>query len=327
MSENVEKVPLNFERPLIQIEKKIEELRRITDEGRIDFSDEIEVLKQRAQSLRAELFSNLDAWGRTQISRHSQRPYLNNYIEELLDDWVELHGDRNYMDDASIVGGLGTFRGRSVMVVGHLKGRNTKENMLRNFGMSRPEGYRKALRLFSMAERFRLPILTFVDTPGAYPGIGAEERGQAEAIAKNVMVLSKLKTPILVTVIGEGGSGGALAIGVGDRILMLENAIYSVISPEACASILWRDGTKGELAARALRYTASDCSELGIADEIIPEPLGGAHQDPSSVIAALGDVLDRHLTALESLSDEELVAQRYDKLRGLGAMTTAEAEA
>ncbi len=309
---------LDFEKPIVDLERKIEELRGLAA-GSVRFDDEIRTLEQKARKLRAEIFAELSPWQKTQLSRHGNRPYTRDYVDRIFTGFVELHGDRNFMDDASILGGLASLDGRTVMVIGHQKGRNTKENVKRNFGMPRPEGYRKALRLMSLAERFRMPIFTFIDTPGAYPGIGAEERGQAEAIAKNLLVMSKLEVPILVSVIGEGGSGGALAIGVGNRILMMEYSIYSVISPEACASILWKDASKASLAAETLRYTAADAERLGIADEVVKEPLGGAHRDWDAAAKALGRSLGSHLAELSKLSGPELVESRYRKLRKIGA--------
>jgi acetyl-CoA carboxylase carboxyl transferase subunit alpha len=309
---------LEFERPIVELEDTIANLRALSSKGGIDVSDQIAALEKKAQDLRREVFQELSPYQRTQISRHPQRPYTLDYVAALCEGWEELHGDRNFMDDPAIVGGLARFRGVPLMVIGHQKGRSTKENVHRNFGMPRPEGYRKALRLMSLAERFGRPIVTFIDTPGAYPGIGAEERGQAEAIAKNILVMSRLKVPILSIVIGEGGSGGALAIGVANRVLMLENAIYSVISPEACASILWRDSAQAARAADALKYTAWDCLKLGVADEVMKEPLGGAHRDAAATIAAVGETLERQLGELRKLSPDELREDRYRRYRKLG---------
>ena len=314
---------LDFERPIVELEQTISALRELADKGGIDVSDQIAALEAKAVTLRRDVFAELDPYQRTQISRHAQRPYLLDYLDALFEDWQELHGDRNYMDDPAIVCGLARFRGRAVVVIGHQKGRTTKENVHRNFGMPRPEGYRKALRLMSLAERFGRPILCFIDTPGAYPGIGAEERGQAEAIAKNILVMSGLDVPILATVIGEGGSGGALAIGVANRVLMLENSIYSVISPEACASILWRDSTMGARAAQALKYTAQDCLGLGVADEVLPEPLGGAHRDREATFAAVGEAIERHLDELVAIGAEGIAQDRYDRYRKLGVIAEA----
>ena len=311
---------LDFEKPVVELERRIEELRGYAA-GSVKFDDEIKNLEKKARKIQAEIFADLSPWQKTQLSRHPNRPYTRDYVDRLFTDFMELHGDRNFMDDASILGGLADLEGRSIMVIGHQKGRNTKENVARNFGMPRPEGYRKALRLMSMAERFRCPILTFIDTPGAYPGIGAEERGQAEAIAKNLLVMARIDVPIICVVIGEGGSGGALAIGVGNRILMLEYSIYSVISPEGCASILYKDASKAPQAAENLKCTAVDLEKLGIVDEIVKEPVGGAHRDWDASARALGRVLKSHLDELAKLTPDRLVAQRYDKLRRIGAIT------
>ncbi len=317
------KFVLEFERPIVDLEETIAGLRELSAKGGIDVSAQIAELEAKATDLRKEVFADLSPYQRTQISRHPQRPYTLDYVDRLMTGWQELHGDRNYKDDPAIVGGLADFRGRGVVVIGHQKGRSTKENVHRNFGMPRPEGYRKALRLMSLAERFGRPIVCFIDTPGAYPGIGAEERGQAEAIAKNILVMSKLKTPILAIVVGEGGSGGALAIGVANRVLMLQNSMYSVISPEACASILWRDSTQGPRAADALKYTAEDCLRLNVADEVIPEPLGGAHRDPEMVFDGVGDALQRHLDELVAIGSDRIAGDRYDRFRKLGVTQTA----
>ena len=269
---------LEFEKPIYDLEQKISELKEFSKSENQDLTDEIKKLRQKSKRMAKDIYSKLNVWQKVQLSRHPERPYALDYIQYLCRDFQELHGDRNFSDDKAIVGGLATFDGKGVMVIGHQKGRTTKEKIFRNFGMTQPEGNRKALRLMSLAERMRLPILTFVDTPGAYPGIGAEERGQAEAIAKNIMVMNRLRVPIIVTVIGEGGSGGALALGVGDRVIMLEFAIYSVISPESCAAILWRDATRGELAAKALKVTSKDMADLGVVDGVVKEPGGGAHR-------------------------------------------------
>jgi acetyl-CoA carboxylase carboxyl transferase subunit alpha len=309
---------LDFERPIVDLENTIQGLRELSGKSGVDVGDQIEQLESKAQLLRAEIFAELGPYQRTQISRHPKRPYTLDYIDRLFEDWQELHGDRNFMDDEATVGGLARFGGQAVMVIGHQKGRTTKQNVQRNFGMPRPEGYRKALRLMSLAERFGRPIITFIDTPGAYPGIGAEERGQAEAIAKNILVMSRLDVPILTVVIGEGGSGGALAIAMSNRILMLENAIYSVISPEACASILWRDSTQGPRASEALCYTAQDCLGLGVCEEVLPEPLGGAHRDWDAAFASVQDGLTRHLGELVAIPRSDIAADRYDRFRKLG---------
>jgi len=311
---------LDFERPILDLEETIEGLRGLAQQGTIDVSDQIADLEAKAAQLRSQVFADLGPYQRAQISRHPDRPYTLDYLDAEFEEFQELHGDRNFMDDPAIVGGFARFRGRRVMVVGHQKGRGTKDNIHRNFGMPRPEGYRKALRLMSLAERFNRPILCFIDTPGAYPGIGAEERGQAEAIAKNILVMSRLKVPILAIVIGEGGSGGALAIGVANRVLMLENAIYSVISPEGCASILWRDAAEAPRAAEALRITADDCLRLGAADAIVAEPLGGAHRDPTTTMATVADAIAERLAELDGLSPTELRDDRYERFRGLGVL-------
>jgi acetyl-CoA carboxylase carboxyl transferase subunit alpha len=313
--------PLDFERPLIELEKKIDELKALSASGSVDFTSEISKLEKKAKKLQTEIFSDLTRWQVVQLSRHSSRPYFLDYVQHLFTDFFELAGDRRFGEDPSIVGGFARFDGKVVMVMGHQKGRNTKENMARNFGMPRPEGYRKALRLMELAERFDKPILTFVDTPGAYPGLGAEERGQAEAIAVNLEVMSRLKVPIISTVIGEGGSGGALAIGVGNRVLMLENSVYSVISPEGCASILFRDATKADKAADALKLTAKDLKGMNIIDDIIPEPPGGAHRDYTKMAENLAKALRKNLAELTDLSGDELVQDRYQKFRALGVFS------
>ncbi len=312
---------LDFERPLIDLEKKIDELKVLSQTGSVDFTSDIARLEKKAKKLQQEIFSDLTRWQVVQLSRHPGRPYFLDYVNHLFTDFFELCGDRHFGEDPSIVCGFARFDGKPVLVMGHQKGRNTRENMMRNFGMPKPEGYRKARRLMELAERFGRPILTFVDTPGAYPGLGAEERGQAEAIAVNLEVMASLKVPVISTVVGEGGSGGALAIGVGNRVLMMQNSIYSVISPEGCASILYRDATKADKAADALKLTAKDLLEMKIVDEIIPEPAGGAHRDPNKTADALGKALRKHLQQLESLSPDALVEDRYAKFRALGAFT------
>jgi acetyl-CoA carboxylase carboxyl transferase subunit alpha len=311
-------VILDFERPVLDLERKIEELKQLRT-GSIDFSDEIERLESKAQRLRQEIFSDLSPWQVVQLSRHPLRPYTLDYIEGLTTDFVELHGDRLFRDDPAIVGGLAYFDHRPVVVVGQQKGRGTKENLVRNFGMPNPEGYRKAKRLMDLAGRFGLPLITFIDTQGAYPGIGAEERGQAEAIAHNLEVMAGLPIPVISVVIGEGGSGGALAIGVCNRLLMMEHSIYSVISPEGCASILWRDAAKASQAAEAMRLRAKDILAIKVADEVVPEPGGGAHRDPKAAIARLGEALRRNLAELDALDPDQLVEQRYQKFRAAGA--------
>ncbi len=312
---------LDFERPLIDLEKKIEELKVLSQTGSVDFTSEISRLEKKAKKLQQEIFSDLSRWQVVQLSRHPARPYFLDYVNTLFTDFFELCGDRHFGEDPSIVGGFARFDGKPVLVMGHQKGRNTRENMMRNFGMPKPEGYRKARRLMELAERFGRPIFTFVDTPGAYPGLGAEERGQAEAIAVNLEVMASLKVPVISTVVGEGGSGGALAIGVGNRVLMMQNSIYSVISPEGCASILYRDATKADKAADALKLTAKDLLQMEIVDEIVPEPPGGAHRDPAKTAETLGRTLRKHLQQLETLSPDALVEDRYAKFRALGAFT------
>ena len=307
---------LDFERPIVELENKIAELKQL---GGPQLEIEIRRLERKARQLQREVFSELSAWQKVLLSRHPLRPFTLDYVARFVEDFVELHGDRAFRDDESIVGGVGRFRGRAVMILGHQKGRGTKENMKRNFGMTRPEGYRKALRLMRTAARLGLPILTFIDTPGAYPGIDAEERGQAEAIAKNLEVMARLPVPIIATVIGEGGSGGALALGVADRILMLEYSVYSVISPEGCASILWKDQKKVETAAREMKMTANDLHELGIADVIVQEPAGGAHRDPEAAADAVGEAVWRELSAVSALTVDARLEARYGKFRRMGA--------
>jgi acetyl-CoA carboxylase carboxyl transferase subunit alpha len=315
---------LEFERPLIALESKIAELKDLSGGARIDFSDEIAKLERKARKLQAEIFSDLSPWQIVQLARHPQRPYTLDYLSRLFTDFFEIEGDRRFAADRAIVGGFARFDGEPVVVMGHQKGRGTKENMLRNFGMPRPEGYRKARRLFDLADRFRLPVLIFIDTPGAYPGIGAEERGQAEAIAVNLEVMSSLRVPTISVVIGEGASGGALGLGVTSRILMLQYAWYNVISPESCSSILYRDSSQGKKSAEALKLTAKDLSGFGIADEIIPEPPGGAHRDPDTIARTVGEALRRHLADLKKLTPEQLVVDRYKKFRVMGVFTAEE---
>jgi acetyl-CoA carboxylase carboxyl transferase subunit alpha len=314
-------VVLDFERPLLELHKRIDQLRELMRHDQVDLSASIAQLEAQADRLRSRIFERLTPWQRTLLSRHPGRPYTLDYVEGLLTDWTELHGDRAGYDDQALVTGIGRLNGRPVAVIGHQKGRTTKENIQRNFGMARPEGYRKAMRVMYLAARSRMPILTFIDTPGAYPGIDAEERGQAEAIARNILEMSRLPVPIVTVVIGEGGSGGALAIGVANRVLMLENSVYSVISPEGCAAILWRDRAEGPRAAEALRITAKDCLDLDVVDEIVPEPLGGAHRDRALAVRSGGDAGGRHLDALAALDERALLADRYERFRKLGAFT------
>ena len=307
---------LEFEQPIAELEAKIEELRLVGDDNAINIGEEIDRLQTKCRTLTETTFAALTPWQISQLARHPQRPYTLDYIKHLFDGFKELHGDRSFADDPAIVGGLARLDGRSVMVIGHQKGRDTKEKIHRNFGMPRPEGYRKALRLMKMAERFRLPILTFIDTPGAYPGVGAEERGQSEAIAHNLMAMAHLRTPIICTVTGEGGSGGALAIGVGDRLLMLQYGTYSVISPEGCASILWRSADKADLAAEAMAITSEKLKAQGLVDEILPEPLGGAHRQPVQMATTLKQAILRHLSVLADEDLDDLLARRYKRLMG-----------
>lgn len=313
---------LDFEQPIAELQEKIEELRFVADGSEVNLSEEITRLEGKRRSLTEQIFSKLSTWQVAQMARHPLRPYTQDYIDGLLTDFVELHGDRTYGDDPAIIGGTGRLGGQSVMVIGHQKGRDTKEKIYRNFGMPKPEGYRKALRLMKLAERFKMPVLTFIDTPGAYPGIGAEERNQSEAIARNLFEMARLRVPILCTVIGEGGSGGALAIGVGDQLMMLQYSIYSVISPEGCASILWKSATKAEDAAEAMKVGASDLKRLELVDEIIEEPLGGAHRDPEALMARLRERLLAQMTRLKHLSVDDLLAARYERWMKFGDFKT-----
>lgn len=309
---------LDFEQPIAELEAKIEELRFVGDDAEINIGEEISRLQGKSRALTEQIFSNLSPWQISQLARHPQRPYTLDYIEQLFTEFEELHGDRAYADDPSIVGGIARLDGKPVMVIGQQKGRDTKEKVIRNFGMPRPEGYRKALRLMHMAERFKMPILTFIDTPGAYPGVGAEERGQSEAIARNLLEMSRLRTPILCTVIGEGGSGGALAIGVGDRVMMLQYGTYSVISPEGCASILWKSAERASDAAEALGITSGRLKELNLIDRIIPEPLGGAHRDIEGMGHTLKQALIETLSGLNEIPIDKLLEQRYQRLMSFG---------
>jgi acetyl-CoA carboxylase carboxyl transferase subunit alpha len=309
---------LDFEKPLIEMEREIENLRRFSTGKQIHFDEQLVHLEEKLHHLQREIFSKLNAWQVTQLAKHIDRPKTSHYIQWMCENFIELHGDRNYGDDPAIVGGISKFNGRSVIVIGHQKGMDAKEMVYRNFGMAHPEGYRKALRLMEMAETFRKPILTLIDTQGAFPGVGAEERGQAGAIAKNLRTMTTLRTPIIVVIIGEGGSGGALAIGVGDRVLMLEYSIYSVISPKGCAAILWRDGEKEKVAAESLKLTATDLYRFGVINEIVKEPLGGAHRDPQRMARSLKETVERHLRELEGMDLEELLRIRYEKFRHMG---------
>jgi acetyl-CoA carboxylase carboxyl transferase subunit alpha len=310
---------LEFEKPIVELEKKIEEMKALTDT--LDIQPQIDELEQQVDKLRADIYRNLTRWQRVQIARHPDRPYTLDYITHCFEDFVELHGDRTYRDDPAIVGGLATLNGRHVVVVGHQKGRDTKSNLHRNFGMPNPDGYRKAYRLFQMAEKFSLPVICLLDTPGAFPGLEAEERGQAEAIARNLLLMSQLKTPIIIMIIGEGASGGALGIGIGNRILMLENAWYSVIAPESCSSILWRSWDYKEQAAEALRLGATDLIDVKVIDRIVPEPVGGAHRDPNVMFDTVTSVLDEELRALEKMPVDQLVKERREKFYQMGVWT------
>jgi acetyl-CoA carboxylase carboxyl transferase subunit alpha len=309
---------LEFEQPIAELEAKIEELRLVGDDNEINIGEEIARLENKSKTLTESIFSNLDAWQVSQLARHPLRPYSLDYIEQIFTDFEELHGDRAYADDYAIIGGMARLDGRPVMVIGHQKGRDTTEKVKRNFGMPRPEGYRKALRLMKLAERFGMPILTFIDTPGAYPGVGAEERGQSEAIARNLLEMSRLKVPVICTVIGEGGSGGALAIGVGDRVNMLQYSTYSVISPEGCASILWKSADKAADAAEVLGITAERLKELNLIDAIVPEPLGGAHRDTHAMASALKHSLLEGLDTLTKVPVDRLLEDRYERLLQFG---------
>jgi acetyl-CoA carboxylase carboxyl transferase subunit alpha len=314
---------LEFEKPIAELENKLRELRASSQGQSLDFESEIRKLDGKLREKTVEIFQNLSAWQIAQLARHPSRPYTLDYIGHICEEFHELAGDRAFADDAAIVGGLGRIDGKAVMIIGHQKGRDTKQKIRRNFGMPRPEGYRKALRLMQMAERFRLPLVTLIDTPGAYPGVGAEERGQSEAIARNLLEMAKLRVPIVCTVIGEGGSGGALAIGVGDRVNMLQFSTYSVITPEGCASILWRSAERARDAAEAMGMTAARIHEHGLIDQIIPEPLGGAHRDPKTTAENLKAVVLNQITDLEKLDTDVLLTQRYEKLRGMGQYQAA----
>jgi acetyl-CoA carboxylase carboxyl transferase subunit alpha len=319
-------IALEFERPIAELEAKIHELKSCAATEQLDFKDELRILEEKCAQLKQQIYGNLSAWQRVMIARHPQRPYTLDYIKALCTNFVELHGDRTFSDDKALVGGLAFFEGRPVVIFGQQKGRDVQESMSRNFGMPHPEGYRKALRFMKLAEKFKRPIIAFIDTPGAYPGVGAEERGQARAIAQNLKEMTSLKVPMICVVIGEGGSGGALAIAMGDRILMMENAWYSVISPEGCAAILFRDATKAPQAADALKLTANELKSLGIIDEIIPEPMGGAHRDPGMVFEALRAVLLKHLNYLAAVPAEQLLQTRYQKFRSIGSFRESAAK-
>jgi acetyl-CoA carboxylase carboxyl transferase subunit alpha len=309
---------LDFEKPLLELEREIDDLKRFSKDKQLHFSDQLKNLEEKFHRLQKEIYSNLSGWQVTQLARHIDRPKLSHYIDWMFQNFIELHGDRTFGDDPAIVGGVSRFNGRSVFLIGHQRGADAKEMAYRNAGMPHPEGYRKALRLMKTAELFKKPVLTMIDTPGAFPGIGAEERGQAEAIARNLKAMTMLRTPVLSIVIGEGGSGGALAIGIGDRILMLEYSIYSVITPEGCAAILWKDSRKKETAAESLKLTAGDLYRLGVVDEIVKEPLGGAHRDARGMAERLKEVVEQHFRELEKLAVEELLKIRYEKFRKIG---------
>jgi acetyl-CoA carboxylase carboxyl transferase subunit alpha len=309
---------LDYEQPIAELEAKIDELRYMSNDSDLNITEEIQKLKEKSESLTKSIFSSLTPWQVTQMARHPQRPYTLDYIKHIITDFEELHGDRAYADDAALVTGIGRLNGRPVAVIGHQKGRDTKEKVARNFGMPRPEGYRKALRIMKTAERFGMPVLTFIDTPGAYPGIGAEERGQSEAIARNLYEMAKLKTPIISTVIGEGGSGGALAVGVADHLMMLQYSIYSVISPEGCASILWKSAEKASDAAATLGVTSDRLKQLELIDEVVPEPLGGAHRNVEEMAARVRKSLEAKLKELESVSHENLIKRRQQRILNYG---------
>ena len=309
---------LEFEKPILELEHKIEELKKFTSSENIDLSSEIDRLQEKLNNLKHEIFENLTPWQRVQLARHPQRPYTLDYVSMIMSDFIELHGDRRFSDDKALVCGLATIGDYKIMIAGHQKGRDTKENLMRNFGSANPEGYRKALRLIRLSEKFKVPVVCFIDTPGAYPGVGAEERGQAEAIAYNLREMASIRVPIVIVVIGEGGSGGALGIGVGDRICMMENAYYSVISPEGCAAILWRDRAKANEAANALKLTAKDLIKLGIIDDIVSEPLGGAHTDPETAANNLKNYILKHLNEISKIPIDEIVEARYKKFRKMG---------
>ncbi|MGI9272876.1 MAG: acetyl-CoA carboxylase carboxyltransferase subunit alpha [Woeseiaceae bacterium] len=314
---------LEFEQPIAELEAKIEELRFVGDDSEININEEVARLRGKSETLTKSIFAKLSAWQIAQVARHPMRPYTQDYLDLIMPDFQELHGDRMYADDPAIIGGIGRIDGRSVVIIGHQKGRDTKERVRRNYGMPKPEGYRKAQRLMRMAEKFSLPVVTFIDTPGAYPGVGAEERGQSEAIAYSLYLMAGLKTPIISIVIGEGGSGGALAIGVSDRLLMLQYSIYSVISPEGCASILWKSAEKAEDAAEAMRITASSLNEFGLVDDVLTEPLGGAHRDPSVAAEVIRNAILKSLEELDQLSPEQLLEERQRRLASFGQFKEA----
>jgi len=318
-----ERFALEFERPIIDLEKKIAEMRALSGSSQIELDDEINRLEKKAMKLKKEVYSSLTRWQRTQLARHPDRPYTLDYVKRIVNEFVELHGDRAFADDPAIITGLGKIEGTSVVIIGHQKGRGTKDNLYRNFGMPNPEGYRKAKRIMALAKKFKRPIIAFIDTPGAYPGLGAEERGQAEAIAANLMIMAELPVPFIAVVIGEGGSGGALAISVADRIFMLENSIYSVITPEGCASILYRDASQAPKAAEAMKITAKDLDKLKLVDDLIEEPLGGAHRDPDFVAEKIKEKLVGTLAELQDVPIEELIAKRHQRYFDIGEWSEA----
>jgi len=314
---------LDFEQPIAELEAKIDELRYVGDDSEININEEVTRLKDKSESLTKSIFAKLSPWQVARVARHESRPYTQDYLSMISPDFQELHGDRMYADDPAIIGGVGRIDGHAVMFIGHQKGRDTKERVRRNYGMPKPEGYRKAQRLMRMAEKFSLPVVTFIDTPGAYPGVGAEERGQSEAIAQSLYLMAGLKTPIICVVIGEGGSGGALAIGVGDKLLMLQYSIYSVISPEGCASILWKSADKAEDAAEAMRITASSLNDFGLVDDVLPEPLGGAHRNPKGMAEVIRNAVLSSLDELTQLSTEQLLQRRQQRLASFGQFKEA----
>jgi len=309
---------LDFEKPIIELEKKIQELKNFISSKKIDLSSEVKRLEEKLEHLKKDIYGNLTPWQRVQIARHPQRPYTLDYINMIMSDFIEVHGDRTFSDDKALIAGFAKLDGQKIVVIGHQKGRDIKENLQRNFGCAHPEGYRKALRVMRLADKFDLPIVIFIDTPGAYPGIGAEERGQAQAIATNLREMISISVPIVAIVIGEGGSGGALGIGIADKVCVLENAYYSVISPEGCAAILWKDGSKAPEAAEVLKLTAADLLKMGIIDEVVPEPLGGAHRDPEKMAADLKEVIKRSLNNLNNQPKEKILELRYQKFRAIG---------
>ena len=314
---------LDFEQPIAELEAKIDELRYVGDDSEVNINEEVARLKRKSESLTKSIFSKLSPWQVARVARHESRPYTADYLDSICPDFQELHGDRMYADDPAIIGGVGRIDGKAVMIIGHQKGRDTKERVRRNYGMPKPEGYRKAQRLMQLAEKFSLPVVTFIDTPGAYPGVGAEERGQSQAIARSLYMMAGLRTPIISIVIGEGGSGGALAIGVGDRLLMLQYAVYSVISPEGCASILWKSAEKAEDAAEAMRITASSLSEFGLVDEVLEEPLGGAHRNPKGMAEVIRNAVLKSLDELDKIPLDQLLEQRQQRLAAFGKFKEA----